>query len=167
MCNPKSSGSKVRPTAADAIAYAAKVIAWRGGFAAKPPRRALALGEGAAAPPHRFRPLSRSRRPGRVVIPTTAGANHQPNGARSMADSEPTTARPTPQMSPAEMHGLARRLHARADSVLLRDQPEQQSDMRTAARLVEHVAELHTAIRTAAAATNDAIARLVEHIGGL
>jgi hypothetical protein len=84
-----------------------------------------------------------------------------------MAESEPTNARTTPQMSPAEMHGLARRLHARAGSVLLRDQPEQQSDMRTAARLIEHVAELHTAIRTAAAATNDAIARLVEHVGGL
>jgi hypothetical protein len=84
-----------------------------------------------------------------------------------MADSESTNARTTPQMSPGEMHGLARRLHARADSVLLRDQPEQQSDMRTAARLVEHLGELHTAIRTAAATTNDAIARLVEHVGGL
>jgi hypothetical protein len=39
--------------------------------------------------------------------------------------------------------------------------------MRTAARLIEHLAELHTAIRTAASATNDAIARLVEHVGGL
>jgi hypothetical protein len=70
-------------------------------------------------------------------------------------------------MSPVEMSGLARRFHARADSVLLRDQPEQQSDMRTAGRLIEHLAELHTAIRIAAAATNDAIARLVEHVGGL
>jgi hypothetical protein len=84
-----------------------------------------------------------------------------------MTDSDPSNTRTTPQMSPAEMHGLARRLHARAGSVLLRDQPKQQSDMRTAARLIEHLAELHTAIRTAAATTNDAIARLVEHVGGL
>jgi len=48
------------------------------------------------------------------------------------------------------MHGLARRLHARADSVLLRDQPEQQNDMRTAARLVEQLIQLRTDIRRAA-----------------
>jgi hypothetical protein len=73
----------------------------------------------------------------------------------------------TPIMGQAEMSGLATRLRARADSVLLRDQPEQQSDMRTAARHIEHLAELHTAVRTAAATVNDAIARLVEHVGGL
>jgi hypothetical protein len=41
-----------------------------------------------------------------------------------MATQEPTNTTPAPQMGPAEMSGLARRLNARADSVLLRDQPE-------------------------------------------
>jgi len=49
-------------------------------------------------------------------------------------------------MGPAEMSGLARRLQARADSVLLRDQPEQQSDMRAAARLIERLLRTSTDI---------------------
>jgi hypothetical protein len=69
-------------------------------------------------------------------------------------------------MGHAEMSALAARLRARAASVLYRDQPHQAADMRTAACLIDHLAELHTAVRTAAAATNDAIARLVEHVGG-
>jgi hypothetical protein len=84
-----------------------------------------------------------------------------------MATNESSNTSPASQMTPNEMSGLAARLRARAESVLLRDQPEQQSDMRTAGRLIEHLAQLHTAIRTAAATTNDAIARLVEHVGGL
>ena len=72
-----------------------------------------------------------------------------------MADSEPTNTSTTPQMSPAEMSGLARRLHARADSVLMRDQPEQQIDMRTAARLVEQLIHLRAELRRAADATDD------------
>ena len=68
-------------------------------------------------------------------------------------DSSNTT--PMPQMGPAEMSGLARRLHARADSVLLRDQPEQQSDMRSAARLIEHLVHLRAEIRRAADSTGD------------
>ena len=35
-----------------------------------------------------------------------------------------------------EMSALARRFEARAESVLLRDQPQMQSDMRLAARLI-------------------------------
>ena len=35
-----------------------------------------------------------------------------------------------------EMSALARRFEARAESVLLRDQPQLQSDMRLAARLI-------------------------------
>jgi len=58
-------------------------------------------------------------------------------------------------MSPAEMSGLARRLHARADSVLMRDQPGQQIDMRTAARLVEQLIHLRAELRRAADATDD------------
>jgi len=58
-------------------------------------------------------------------------------------------------MGPAEMSGLARRLHARADSVLLRDQPEQQSDMRTAACLIERLVHVLVEVRRAADATKD------------
>jgi hypothetical protein len=57
--------------------------------------------------------------------------------------------------SPAEMAGLARRLNARADSVLLRDQPEQQNDMRSAARLIERLVHLTVEIRHAADETKD------------
>jgi hypothetical protein len=72
-----------------------------------------------------------------------------------MADSEPTNTSTTPQLSPAEMHGLARRLHARADSVLLRDQPEQQSDTRMAAGLIERLVHVLADLRRAADATED------------
>ena len=58
-------------------------------------------------------------------------------------------------LSPAEMSGLARRLQARADSVLLRDQPEQQSDMRAAARLVERLVNLLAELRRTADTTED------------
>jgi hypothetical protein len=53
------------------------------------------------------------------------------------------------------MSGLARRLHARADSVLLRDQPEQQSDMRSAARLIERHIHVLGEIRRAVDSTED------------
>jgi hypothetical protein len=43
-------------------------------------------------------------------------------------------------LTPDEMHGLAKRLRARADSVLLRDQPHQQNDMRIAACVIDGVA---------------------------
>jgi len=43
-----------------------------------------------------------------------------------MADSEPTNPISTPQLKPAELSALAARLRARAESVLMRDQPEQQ-----------------------------------------
>ncbi len=72
-----------------------------------------------------------------------------------MTDSDPSNSTPAPQLKPDEMHGLARRLHARADSVLLRDQPEQQSDMRTAARLIERLVHLLAEIRRAADSTED------------
>jgi hypothetical protein len=72
-----------------------------------------------------------------------------------MTDSDPSNTSTTPQMSQAEMSGLARRLHARADSVLMRDQPEQQTDMRTAARLVEQLIHLRSELRRATDATED------------
>ena len=40
-----------------------------------------------------------------------------------------------------EMSALANRFQARAESVLLRDQPQMQSDMRLAARLIYELAE--------------------------
>jgi hypothetical protein len=72
-----------------------------------------------------------------------------------MGTSETTNTPSAPQMGPAEMSGLARRLYARADSVLFRDQPEQQSDMRSAARLIEHLVHLRAEIRRAADSTED------------
>jgi hypothetical protein len=40
-----------------------------------------------------------------------------------------------------EMSALANRFQARAESVLLRDQPQMQSDMRLAAKLIYELAE--------------------------
>jgi hypothetical protein len=42
----------------------------------------------------------------------------------------------TPPLTAKEMSALASRFEARASSVLLRDQPQMQSDMRLAARLI-------------------------------
>jgi len=58
-------------------------------------------------------------------------------------------------MGPAEMSGLARRLAARAESVLFRDQPAQQSDMRLAARLIDRLVHVLAELRRAADATQD------------
>jgi hypothetical protein len=71
-------------------------------------------------------------------------------------------------MGPAEISGLARRLNARAESVLLRDQPEQQSDMRMAARLIERLVHLIAEIRRAADSTQDESTErhLREMVGG-
>ena len=56
-------------------------------------------------------------------------------------DSKPGLAeRGAPQMMPDEMRALAQRLRARGQSVLLRDQPEQQRDLRTAASVIEQLA---------------------------
>jgi hypothetical protein len=58
-------------------------------------------------------------------------------------------------MGPAEMSGLARRLQARADSVIYRDQPHQAADMRTAARLIERLVHVLVEVRHAADNTKD------------
>jgi hypothetical protein len=68
-------------------------------------------------------------------------------------------------MRPAEMKALAARLKARADSVLFRDQPEQQNDMRQAAGLIEQLAALSAEI-LASAAVIDGLTRLLELAGG-
>jgi len=63
------------------------------------------------------------------------------------------------------MRGLAQRLRARADSVLMRDQPHQAADMRQAASLIEQRASL-TAEILASAAVIDGLSRLLDVMGG-
>jgi hypothetical protein len=60
----------------------------------------------------------------------------------------------------AELSGLARRLSARAESVLLRDQPEQQKDMRQAARFLEELIRLRSEIAAARTALDATIAAI-------
>lgn len=74
------------------------------------------------------------------------------------ATEQPTNTSSTPQS--AELSGLARRLSARADSVLLRDQPEQQSDMRQAARFLEELIRLRSGITAARSALDSTIAAI-------
>jgi len=57
-----------------------------------------------------------------------------------MASNESSNTTPTPQMSPAELSALAKRPRNRAASVVLRDHPEMQRDMQTAATLIDGVA---------------------------
>jgi len=68
-------------------------------------------------------------------------------------------------MRPDEMRGLAKRLRARADSVLMRDQPHQAADLRQAAGLIEQLANL-TAEVLSSAAVIDRLARLLRIAGG-
>ena len=72
-----------------------------------------------------------------------------------MVTQDSTSTSPAPQMGQGELTALALRLRARADSVLMRDQPHQQTDMRTAASLIERLVHLLAEIRTAADATED------------
>ncbi len=76
-----------------------------------------------------------------------------------------TNTTPAPQMSPAEMRGLAARLRARADSVWMNDQPHQAADMRQAAGLIEQFANL-TAEVLASAAVIDGLSRILDVMGG-
>ena len=82
-----------------------------------------------------------------------------------MTTHDSTSTSPAPQMRPEEMRGLAKRLRARADSVLLRDQPHQAADMRQAAALIEQLANLTAEILTSAAVI-DRLARLLQLAGG-
>jgi len=63
------------------------------------------------------------------------------------------------------MRGLAARLRARAQSVLLRHQPEQHRDLMTAAGLIDHLADLSAEILSSAAVI-DRLARLLQLAGG-
>ena len=68
-------------------------------------------------------------------------------------------------MTPNEMRGLAARLRARAESVLLRHQPEQHRDLLTAASLIEQLADLTTEILSSAAVI-ERLAHLLRITGG-
>jgi hypothetical protein len=82
-----------------------------------------------------------------------------------MDEGKSTNTTPTPQMRPAEMKALAARLKARADSVLMRDQPHQAADMRQAATLIEQFANISAEILTSAAVI-DGLSRLLDVMGG-
>jgi hypothetical protein len=69
------------------------------------------------------------------------------------------------QLRPDEMRRLAARLRARAQSVLLRHQPEQHRDLLAAASLIEQFANLSAEILASAAAI-DGLSRLLEVAGG-
>src|SRR5258707_807073 len=56
------------------------------------------------------------------------------------ATDQSTSTSVTSQMTSGELSALARRLRNRAESVVLRDQPEMQRDMQTAATLIDGVA---------------------------
>jgi hypothetical protein len=61
--------------------------------------------------------------------------------------------------------GLAARLRARAESVLLRDQPHQAADLRQAAVLIEQLANISAEILATAAAVVR-LTRLLDIVGG-
>ena len=76
-----------------------------------------------------------------------------------MATDDSSNTTPAPQMSPAELSALAARLRSRADSVVLRHQPEQQRDLRQAAYVLDELVKLHSEITADPAAS--AILKLV------
>jgi hypothetical protein len=82
-----------------------------------------------------------------------------------MVTHDSTSTSPAPQMGPDEMRGLAKRLRARAQSVLLRHQPEQHRDLLIAASLIEQFANLSAEILSSAAVI-DRLARLLRIAGG-
>ena len=83
----------------------------------------------------------------------------------AQATHDNTSTSPTPQMGPEEMRGLAHRLRARAESVLLRHQPEQHRDLLAAASLIEQLADLAAEVLSSAAVI-DRLARLLRITGG-
>ena len=82
-----------------------------------------------------------------------------------MDEGKSTNTTPMPQMRPDEMRGLAHRLRARAESVLLRHQPEQHRDLLTAASLIEQFANISAEILATAAAV-DRLSKLLGIVGG-
>jgi transposase len=86
-----------------------------------------------------------------------------------MGTNETTNTPRAPQMTPPEMTALAKRLRARANSVLMKDQPHQAADMRTAAGLVEQLAHLRAEIQRLLDEVKDEVEQqhLRELLGGL
>jgi len=86
----------------------------------------------------------------------------------AQATDDSSNCTPMPQLTPDEMRGLAARLRARADSVLMRDQRHQAADLRQAATLIDQLASLTAEIRRAADATEDEATErpLREMLGG-
>jgi hypothetical protein len=82
-----------------------------------------------------------------------------------MATEDSSNPTPMPQLRPEEMRRLAARMRARAQSVLLRHQPEQHRDLLTAASIIEQFANLSAEILASAAAI-DGLSRLLEVAGG-
>jgi hypothetical protein len=82
-----------------------------------------------------------------------------------MATNDSTNTTRASQLAPDEMRGLAQRLRARAQSVLLRHQPEQHRDLTTAANLIEQLADLAAEVLSSAAVI-DRLARLLRIAGG-
>jgi hypothetical protein len=82
-----------------------------------------------------------------------------------MGTNETTNTTPASQMAPDDMRGLAARLRARADSVLMRDCSHQQADLRAAAGLIERLADLNAEIMASGAAI-DRLTRLLDVMGG-
>ena len=83
-----------------------------------------------------------------------------------MATEDSSNTTPLPQMRPDDMRGLADRLRARAESVLLRQQPEQHRDLLTAATLIEQFANLAAEVLSSAAVI-DRLSRLLKIAGGV
>jgi len=68
-------------------------------------------------------------------------------------------------MTPGELTALAGRLRARAESVVLRDCPHQQADLRAAAQVIDQLVQLHAEIRATAAVIDD-LSRHLAIVGG-
>lgn len=83
----------------------------------------------------------------------------------AQATHDSTSTSPVPQMSLGELAALAGRLRNRAESVILRDCPEQQADLQAAAQVIDELLQLHAEIRATAALT-DRLSRLLDLVGG-
>ena len=99
------------------------------------------------------------------MLPTPTRAYHNDERTFVIMASDFTNTTPLPQMRPEEMRRLAQRLRARADSILMKDQPHQAVDLRTAAGLIEQFADLTTEILSSAAMI-DRLAGLLRVAGG-
>jgi hypothetical protein len=67
-------------------------------------------------------------------------------------------------MTPAELSALATRLRNRAESVVLRDCPEQQRDLLAAAKVIEQLLQLYAEITAELGA--DVIQGVLKLVGG-